>query len=42
VSVLQLFAVLAQTYNPPAHIFHQHLMGRLLHALQAHDAVLVT
>jgi hypothetical protein len=40
--MLQVCAVLAQTYNPPAHASHQYLMGHLLHALQAHDAVLVT
>jgi hypothetical protein len=38
VSVLQVCAVLAQTYNPLAHTSHQHLMGRLLHALQVNGA----
>jgi hypothetical protein len=42
VSVLQLCTVLAQSCNPPARTSRQHLMGRLLHALQAHDAILVT
>jgi hypothetical protein len=41
-SVLQVYAVLAQTCNLPACTSHQHLMGRLLYALQAHDVVLVT
>jgi hypothetical protein len=42
VSVLQVYAVLAQTYNPLARTSHQHLMGHLLHALQANGAILVT
>jgi hypothetical protein len=33
VSVLQVCAMLAQSCNSPARTSHQHLMGRLLHAL---------
>jgi hypothetical protein len=33
VSMLKICAVLTQSYNPPARTSHQHLMGRLLHAL---------
>jgi hypothetical protein len=41
-SVLQVCTVLAQAYNPPARTSHHHLMGHLLHALQAHGTILIT
>jgi hypothetical protein len=40
--MLQVCAVLAQSCNPPARTSRQYLMGRLLHALQAHGAILIT